>query len=112
MPFANHGLPVVFGAMALGPSEWIGIIAIGAGALMGVLGKRVVAIIGVIVVVLGLSGLGISLYRGGESNVAAGKQATEKPEINSQGSSQPSGGTQKCVITGGENKGVQIQNCN
>jgi hypothetical protein len=56
---------VVFaGFMALGPSDWIAIAAIGAGALMGVLGKRVVAIIGGILLGLGLGGLAISLYQG------------------------------------------------
>ena len=33
------------------------------------------------------------------------------PLVTHQGPSQPSGGAQRCVITGGENKGIQIQNC-
>lgn len=64
--------------MALEPSDWIAIVAIGAGALMGVLGRRVVAIVGGIILVLGLGGLAFSLYHRGDENQDLGCLAAVK----------------------------------
>ena len=63
-----------------------------------------IVIAAVVVLVAQIAGSGNAIY----SNVRG--WLFPPPPI--QGPSQSAGGTQKCVIKGGENKGVQIQNCN
>jgi hypothetical protein len=46
----------------LSPSDWLSIVALGAGALMGILGKRTVAALGVSLIVVGVIGLAYSHF--------------------------------------------------
>jgi hypothetical protein len=81
--------------MGLGPSDWIAIAAIGAGALMGIMGKRIVAVLGIALLLLGLGGLGFSVYRGDK---------TAEMENHA-------GQTESCVIDRSTNYGKIEQNC-
>lgn len=91
--------------MILSVSDWIAIAAIGAGALMSILRRRALVVAGLTLLVVGMGGLAISIYRGNDSSLGV-NSATSTIEAKPTGSSP-----QNCIIRGGTNNGTQIQNC-
>jgi hypothetical protein len=76
----------------MGTSDWLAIAALGAGALMGTLGKRTVRAIGIVLVVLGIGGLAYShFYQNADAQPTA-------PSISNNGS-----GNNTVVVPGNNN---------
>ena len=92
-------MSAVGGHMGFGTTDWVALFIFGVSALVGTFGKRLVRIIGLVVMPFAVAGLILSLSNHG-STPGQGPIANNAPSINTNNTNDKSGGTNVLNING------------